>query len=246
LINTVRLFLHQCAAIFSEAALCHTVAQLLVDGRRQQRRHAWIRSVQAALHRLLPLFLVGLLLFAGVWLGSVCLLGVGGIWVVVVGSLTTPVIVLEAEATAWSAVQRSYQLTKGARWYVFKCLGTLVLLEVLLVPATLNVLILGVRSSGLYVSVWRTLISALPAMIFVPARALLKTILYTSLRGAAEEGWGARELAEELGHVGLLSSSSLAEALDDYQPVASHVEEEEDPSEPADESFPEENGGYAL
>jgi hypothetical protein len=246
LIGTTRLFLHQCAALLSEAALCHTVAQLLV-GQQQPR---WTRSFHAAFRQLPHLFLAGLALFAGIWLGSLLALVVGGLFVLVVGSLTTPVIVLEQQCgrqdnggeatsvTAWRGIQRSYQLTTGARWYVFQCLASLTILEVLL-SQMINMVLLGTVAPflGLYSSVWGTLLSAVPAMIFVPARALLKTIMYTSLRGARDGGWGAAQLAHAMGHVASLLS--VAETLE-YQPVAS----DEGPVEAPDNA--PHNGGYAL
>jgi hypothetical protein len=246
LIGTTRLFLHQCAALLSEAALCHTVAQLLVG----QQQPSWTRSFHAAFRQLPHLFLAGLALFAGIWLGSLLALVVGGLFVLVVGSLTTPVIVLEQQpwerqddggeatsVTAWRGLQRSYQLTTGARCYVFQCLASLTILEVFF-SQMINIVLLGTVAPllGLYSSVGGTLLSAVPAMIFVPARALLKTIMYTSLRGARQDGWGATQLAHDMGHVAS-SLLSAAETLE-YQPVAR--------DEGPDDHAHTHNGGYAL
>lgn len=201
LITGSRLFFHNCAAIIADAAIAFTVAELYVG-----RRPAWTSSLNVALRRVHHLFLAGLLIFMGVILGYACLV-VGGVLVAVSTSVITPVIVIE-NRSAFEGLQRSIQLTQGFRWYIFACLAILFLLNSM-VTHLLNAIFSGSGTAySMWFSVWGSLINMIPASLFVPAFAILKTIIYISIR-AEKEGLDVDGLSQEIGHDGLLSPDQV-------------------------------------
>eukprot|EP00977_Amphora_coffeiformis_P018717 scaffold6655_cov169-Amphora_coffeaeformis.AAC.34 len=202
LIAVSKIFFHNCAAILSDAAIVYTVAELYMGNTRP----AWTTSLNVALRNVHQLFLVGFIIFVGIVVGYACL-GVGGIYVAVVSSLVTPVIMVEGK-TAVEALQRSVQLTQGFRWHIVTCLAIIFILNYL-VSHLLNMLFSG-GTLGMWFSVYGSLVNMLPASIFVPAVAILKTVIYLSIRGE-KEGLDADGLASEMGHRSLLSPSEIFE-----------------------------------
>lgn len=209
LIAGSRLFFHNCAAIIADAAIAYTVAELYVG-----RRPAWTSSLNVALRCVHHLFLAGLLIFASVVLGYACLVA-GGLFVMVVSSVTTPSIVIENKS-ALEGLQRSVFLTMGYRWYILACLVIISTLQYV-VTHMLNALFSGAGQVqyNMWFSVWGALLNMLPASLFVPAIAILKTIIYLSIRGE-KEGLDVEGLSQDIGHSGLLSPSEMFE----YQQVS--------------------------
>ena len=127
----------------------------------------------------------------------------------------TPAIVIEHKSSAWQAIQRSVQLTQGFRWHIFACLAIISILNYA-VSHLLNIIFSGKSSAySMWFSVWGYFIQMLPASIFVPAVAILKAIIYLSIRGE-KENLDADQLVQEMGHNSLLSPSQIFE----YQQVA--------------------------
>lgn len=62
----------------------------------------------------------------------------------------------------------------------------------------------------MWFSVWGSLVNMLPASLFVPAFAILKTIIYLSIRGE-NEGLDMDGLSQSIGHTGLLEPSEIFE-----------------------------------
>ena len=203
MITISKLFFHSCAFILSDAAIVYTVAELYVGNSRP----AWTTSLNVAVRHVHQLFVVGLIIFVGIIIGYGCFV-VGGIYIAVVSSLVTPVIMVEGK-TAIEALQRSVQLTKGFRWYIVTCLAIIFMLNYL-VSHILNVLLFAGGFLGMWFSLYGSLVNMIPASIFVPAVAILKSIIYFGIRGETE-GLDADALAQEMGYRSLLSPSEIFE-----------------------------------
>ena len=209
LICASKLFFHSCAAIISDAAIVYTVAELYIGNSRP----SWTTSLNVALRNVHQLFFAGLIIFVGVSIGYACLV-VGGVFIAIVSSVVTPAIVIEGK-TAIDGLRRSVELTQGHRWYILYCLAIIFFLHYA-VSHLLNMILSGSGSSfGMWFSVWGTFVSMLPASIFVPAVAILKAIIYISIR-SDKENLAADGLVREMGHQSLLSPSEIFQ----YQEVA--------------------------
>lgn len=219
LITGSKLFFHSCAAILSDAAIVYTVAELYCGNSRP----IWTTSLNVALGNLHQLFLAGLIIFTGVLIGYGCFV-IGGIYVAVLSSLATPVIVVEGKP-AVEAIQRSAQLTQGLRWYIVACL-TVVFILSYLVSHLLNMLVApgGPLGLGMWFTVSGSLVNMFVASISVPALAILKCIIYLSIRGE-KEGLDADGLARDMGQHSLLSPSEIFEyhqvSMEDGRPTVS-------------------------
>jgi uncharacterized membrane protein len=206
LIAGSKLFFHSCAAIVSDAAIVYATAELYMGNSRP----VWTSSVQVAIRHVQQLFVAGLLIFAGVFVGYACFV-VPGIYIAVATSLVTPVIVFEGRTSAVDALRRSVELTKGQRWHILTCLTVLYILKYILAHV-LNTMFAAFGSHSAYqmwFTVGGTLLSMIPAAMFVPA------VVYFSIRGE-RESLNAESLVEELGHHSLLSPSEIFE----YQEVS--------------------------
>ena len=209
LISGSRLFFHNCAAILSDAAIVYTVAELYVGNTRP----SWTTGLNVALRKVHHLFVAGLIMFVVLLIGYLSFF-VGGVFAAVCTCLMVPAIVIEHKS-AWQAIQRSVQLTQGFRWNILACLAIISTLDYA-VSHLLNIIFSGKQSAySMWFSVWGYFINMLPASIFVPAVAILKAIIYLSIRGE-KEGLDADRLVQEMGHTGLLSPSQIFE----YQQVA--------------------------
>lgn len=184
----------------------YTVAELYVGNARP----SWTTALHTATRQAPVLFVAGLLQFIGVGVGYLCL-AVLGIWMAVCLALVTPVIVVEGPTTAVAALQRSVALTQGYRWHILACLTILYLLKYALMHV-LNAVLAFHSTTPTYYHMWFTVggsfLSLLPASIFVPAVAILKAVVYLSIRGD-KENLTAETLMEELGHRSLLSPSEI-------------------------------------
>lgn len=209
LITGSKLFFHNCAAILSDAAIMYTVTELYVGNTHP----SWTTGLHVALRNVHTLFLAGLIIWVTTLLGYLCLVA-PGIWIAIAMSMTTPAIVIENKS-AWDSLQRSVQLTQGFRWYILACLAIIFTLNYM-VSHLLNMILSGSESAmSMWFSVWGYFVHMIPAAIFVPALAILKAIIYISIRGEKEQ-LNADMLVQEMGHVSLLSPSQIFE----YQQVA--------------------------
>ena len=209
LIAGSKLFFHNCAAIISDAAIVYTVAELHVGNMRP----SWTSGLNVALRNVHHLFLAGLIIFVGVLIGYVCLF-VGGVFIAVSTCMITPAIVIERK-TAVEGIKRSVQLTEGFRWHILACLTIIFTLNYA-VSHLLNMIFSGKDSAySMWFSVWGYMVDLIPASVFVPAVAILKAIIYLSIRGE-KENLDANKLVQEMGRHSLLSPSQIFE----YQQVA--------------------------
>lgn len=156
-----------------------------------------------ALHRAMPL--VWRIVFCTILMGMLIVLGlllfiVPGVIASCGLILATPALVLEPQQTASTALSRSWELTKGAKWRMFGLLfmgGLLILVPVVAIEGIGLLLIPGATTPGSAAQQGLAALVAM-AMVFIsPLLSCLLTVAYYDLR-VRKEGFDLEVLASSL------------------------------------------------
>ena len=147
------------------------------DGRRDSSVGDLFRSVSPVL---LPLIGVSFISAIGISVGFLLCI-VPGLFLLTFWSVVAPVTVIE-QPGVFSAFGRSWELVRGYAWPVF---GTIVLVFLLVVAATVAAVLIGLALGGVGSAILSWIFNALTQ----PVAALTTSVLYFTLlevRGAAE------------------------------------------------------------
>jgi len=189
----------------AEGAISVAVASLYL-----QRHPRWLLCLKKAFTKLCVLFFTGILAEFFVLVGF-SFFFIPGLLLKINFIVTTPVIVLENETFIFSSLLRSWNLTKGYRWYIFKCILSLDLLY-WLTSFFLRLLLKTDDNSKPFLSLTFHLLIAIPNAVFVPAFGILKTVIYIQLMLLKEDLDGeklANQIHDEEGHVPLLVNEEM-------------------------------------
>jgi len=167
------------AGFLLQAALVKSV-QDIRDGRADL---SVSETVSAGLRVIWPVAAASILAGIAIAIGLVLLI-VPGLWLITIWAVIIPVIVIERSA-ALASFGRSRQLVRGHGWHVF---GTLVLVFIIEIVVDI---VLGLIFSALP-HVWRSALSTIiSGTLIAPFIALVVTLIYYRLVGAAAGGPGA-------------------------------------------------------
>jgi Membrane domain of glycerophosphoryl diester phosphodiesterase len=154
-------------------------------------------AVRAVLSRFWPLvgasFLRGLLIaVAGVL--SFFLLFIPAIYVALGFFAVTPVVLLEGKGAS-AALDRSWQLARGARWKIF---GTWVIVAVIVIVASVAASLLALPARGLGLPGLEQVISMLANVVVYPFIGIIVTLLYYDQR-IRKEGFDIDVMSQAFG-----------------------------------------------
>jgi hypothetical protein len=157
-------------------------------------------SLRYAVSRLLPLLVAYLLVVIIVGLGLVALI-IPGIWLAVKLSMAFPAVVFERTGP-FSAIGRSWALTKGNWWRVFGTLLVVFLisfvLQIVLAAVAGGLLAAGDGVSELTVAIVLTLVNLLALALTYPLWASVTSVVYYDLR-VRNEAFDLQLLAQGVG-----------------------------------------------
>ena len=188
--------IHQTLGAIAEAAISVAVADLYL-----QRQPRWFSCLQKASTKAITLLIAGILAGMSILFGYLFFI-IPGWFFRINFMLVTPVIVLEDEFSVLSSLGRSWDLTKGHRFYILQCLLGLEFLY-WIVNEMLKSFLSSSSSGGgevdsrPYFSLTFHLLAAIPNSIFVPALGILKTVLYIQIM-MVNEGFTEDRLASQV------------------------------------------------
>ena len=206
----------------SEAALAFAISETYL-GRRISVLEAYRRMWPLIWRLLGTMILVSIVISLGT---GMCL--IPGLLVWVWFAITTPIVALERTAGP-TAMDRSYRLVSGHWWRV---LGTLLLLQLILIvatlaislPAMLAVMLLLSESNPLLAQSLTTAIQTITNIVVRPVLMIGVVLIYYDLR-IRKEGFDLVTLTQALEH-------SRGEGAGEEKPAASQPSERELPPAP--------------
>ena len=161
------------------------------------------QCLKVGVKRAPTIFCASVVVFLCVSIGMVFLFA-PGLYLSVRWFFVTPIIVVEGLGV-FASLKRSWELVSGAWCYVF-C--TMFLCQILLI--LLNViwsqLLLGLESTSALFSVYGTIASLVPAIVFGPFLSILVTLMYFNMR-IDKEGLNQSELIRNMGDSGALEDA---------------------------------------
>jgi hypothetical protein len=188
------------AFLVSSAAVLRAVSVAYLGGTPD-----WRESLRAATARLGPLIWLGFLMFAGLTLAFLALIG-PGIWLGVAWAVAFPVLIAEGKRGA-KALGRSFHLVQGRWWPTFGALFLAFLLQafigvVLGVP--LGLVTITTDSNSLPAILFTMVVSVVSSVITTPFMAAVLVLIYFDLR-VRKEGFDLQLLSQGVGIPGTAS-----------------------------------------
>ena len=182
------------AFLISSAAVLRAVSVAYLGGTPD-----WRESLRAATARLGPLIWLGFLMFAGLTLAFLALIG-PGIWLGVAWAVAFPVLIAEGQRGA-RALGRSFRLVQGRWWPTFGALFLAFLLQafigvVLGVP--LGLVTITTDSNSLPAILFTMVVSVVSSVITTPFMAAVLVLIYFDLR-VRKEGFDLQLLSQGVG-----------------------------------------------
>lgn len=214
-LTIVRSFAYLSGAAIGEAAMVRAVADIYI-GRRPNARNILL----VAANRLVPVILTGMLVALAIISGYLFLY-IPGLIAAVALFCTTPAVVIE-QKDPLVALFRSYDLTRGKRWYIAIVWGVLALAQAI-VGQLLHMMFHEGNVNFVVFSISGTLIRSLTLSIFYPLNSILKAVVYINLR-VTNEGLTADILARDLVEVegdGYTSSYNHVPLMEDVETTVS-------------------------